>query len=581
MGLRICLVTPFAWSQPHVVNEHVDGVARELRGRGHAVTVLAPSGARATSPPAAARCLRRGDRGDRASAPAVPVSRRSSLGVPVGSRAKRSPRRSPRALRPRPRLRARAAEPLVPGATGHQGAGGRLLPLARAPRLPAAARRSATRLPAGSTPSWPPPSETRAAAAERFPGDYLIVSEGVDLDLFGPGRSERLIVLELAADRDRARARRASSAARARRLATRPAADEAAVGRALRPGSPARTASRELGRSGRFARGCSRSASIFVPVPQGSARRARGRAAGCAVADAARTSPSSPSSPPPPSRAWPRTRVCGRARRRGSHAPPSARASTVVAQRARRSVRQLGSPAPDAARAPRDPLGRPAVDRRRPAHAHLLVARLLDRGRRPARPRGGGRPRRDRGHRPQRLRRRARGRRARARTASCGHPGRGGQDRRPGRGDRALPRATRSRAGCRSPTRSPRSGSRAASSTCRTRSTGMHAIPDAATLHRHLARHRRASRSTTPACCSRPTTTRRSASRASTTSSPAQGRTRTCCRASGPARCACARSAGPEEFLLSLRSAEVLRRPKSLAYLQGLKWVAQAKERVR
>ena len=38
---------------------------------------------------------------------------------------------------------------------------------------------------------------------------------------------------------------------------------------------------------------------------------------------------------------------------------------------------------------------------------------------------------------------------------------------------------------------------------------------------------------------------------------------------------------GPEEFLVSLRTAEVLRRPKSLAYLQGLKWVAQAKERVR
>jgi predicted metal-dependent phosphoesterase TrpH len=38
---------------------------------------------------------------------------------------------------------------------------------------------------------------------------------------------------------------------------------------------------------------------------------------------------------------------------------------------------------------------------------------------------------------------------------------------------------------------------------------------------------------------------------------------------------------GPEEFLVALHSAEVLRRPKSLAYLQGLKWVAQAKERVR
>jgi predicted metal-dependent phosphoesterase TrpH len=38
---------------------------------------------------------------------------------------------------------------------------------------------------------------------------------------------------------------------------------------------------------------------------------------------------------------------------------------------------------------------------------------------------------------------------------------------------------------------------------------------------------------------------------------------------------------GPEEFLLSLRSAQVLRRPRSLVYLQSLKWMAQAKERVR
>jgi hypothetical protein len=37
----------------------------------------------------------------------------------------------------------------------------------------------------------------------------------------------------------------------------------------------------------------------------------------------------------------------------------------------------------------------------------------------------------------------------------------------------------------------------------------------------------------------------------------------------------------PEEFLLSLGSAQVLRRPKSLLYLQSLKWAAQAKERVR
>jgi predicted metal-dependent phosphoesterase TrpH len=34
-----------------------------------------------------------------------------------------------------------------------------------------------------------------------------------------------------------------------------------------------------------------------------------------------------------------------------------------------------------------------------------------------------------------------------------------------------------------------------------------------------------------------------------------------------------------EEFLLSLRSAEIVQRPKPLLYLQGLKWVAQARDR--
>ena len=56
MGLRVCLVTPFAWSQPHDVNEHVAGVAHELRALGHDVTVLAPSNARGRPrSPAAAR----------------------------------------------------------------------------------------------------------------------------------------------------------------------------------------------------------------------------------------------------------------------------------------------------------------------------------------------------------------------------------------------------------------------------------------------------------------------------------------------------------------------------------------------
>ena len=33
--MRICLVTPFSWSVPHEVNDHVAGVAAELRKLGH------------------------------------------------------------------------------------------------------------------------------------------------------------------------------------------------------------------------------------------------------------------------------------------------------------------------------------------------------------------------------------------------------------------------------------------------------------------------------------------------------------------------------------------------------------------
>src|SRR5436189_5676180 len=86
MALRICLVTPFAWSQPHDVNEHVAGVAQELRALGHAVTVLAASN-RAAELAAGQRALRDGvPDGGVALGPAVPISRRSRVGVPVGVR---------------------------------------------------------------------------------------------------------------------------------------------------------------------------------------------------------------------------------------------------------------------------------------------------------------------------------------------------------------------------------------------------------------------------------------------------------------------------------------------------------------
>jgi phosphatidylinositol alpha-mannosyltransferase len=85
--LRICLVTPFAWSRPHEVNEHVDAVARELRGLGHHVTVLAPS-TRAQDLREGRRALQRELLPDVvALGPAMPISRRSRMGVPVGVRA--------------------------------------------------------------------------------------------------------------------------------------------------------------------------------------------------------------------------------------------------------------------------------------------------------------------------------------------------------------------------------------------------------------------------------------------------------------------------------------------------------------
>jgi len=87
VGLRICLVTPFSWSQPHDVNEHVAGVAAELRKLGHTVTVLAPSG-RAAELVAGRRALQEGrDAEVIALGPAVPISRRSRMGVTVGVRA--------------------------------------------------------------------------------------------------------------------------------------------------------------------------------------------------------------------------------------------------------------------------------------------------------------------------------------------------------------------------------------------------------------------------------------------------------------------------------------------------------------
>src|SRR6266571_2494473 len=195
MSLRICLVTPFAWSQPHDVNEHVAGVAAELRNLGHAVTVLAPS-SRARDLAAGRRALLDGADAELvALGPALPISRRSSMGVPVGARANLS-----LALSAGRFDVVHGFEPGLPSLS--------YLALRDAQALAVATFVSPERL------SYPPGKaqrerllgrvdalvatspEAAEAAALRFPGHYRVISPGVDPQLFAPGPKANRLVLE-------------------------------------------------------------------------------------------------------------------------------------------------------------------------------------------------------------------------------------------------------------------------------------------------------------------------------------------------------------------------------------------------
>ena len=195
MGLRVCLVTPFAWSRPHDVNEHVDGLARELRALGHEVTVLAPS-TRAADLVAGRRALLDGVAAEViALGPALPVSRRSRIGVPVGVRANLT-----LALQRGRFDIVHGFEPGLPSLS--------YLALRDSYALGVATFLSAERL--GYPPGKPQRErllsridallatspEAAAAAAERLPGDYRVVFPGVDAELFHPEEKRKRIVLE-------------------------------------------------------------------------------------------------------------------------------------------------------------------------------------------------------------------------------------------------------------------------------------------------------------------------------------------------------------------------------------------------
>ena len=278
MALSVALVTPFAWSQPHEVNEHVDGLARALRARGHRVSVLAPSN-RARELAAGRRALARGTMEDFvAIGPALP-----RIGVPVGVQANLAV-----ALADGRFDVVHGFEPALPSIS--------YLALRDASALTVATFLSPERL------AYPPARSRRErllgrldallatsrevadAARQRFPGAYELVPMGVDLALFEPAEKKQVVVLEWR------QAERPLLRALARELAeqpgwelvllrTRPLGTRPVLPRILRGRVRVRTAL-----DGRARAELLRSAAVFVPAFDGAERvLAEARAAGAAV----------------------------------------------------------------------------------------------------------------------------------------------------------------------------------------------------------------------------------------------------------------------------------------------------------
>jgi predicted metal-dependent phosphoesterase TrpH len=287
VGLRICFVTPFSWSQPNDVNEHVRGAADALRRRGHTVTVVAPS-SRASDLLEGRRALQRGVIGEVvAIGAAVPTSLTERVALPMGVRANLA-----QTLRIGDFDVVHGFEPGLPS-------------LSAAALLEAETTTTATFF-ATERIAVPPRKNQRAKflarvdallgtsdeaiarASERFPGDYQLIPLGVDTGAFAPAAKQRLIVVELAPGQS------AIAKAVLRLLPTLPGWDVLLIRTApltRRPTIPA--AVRDHARTRSLVKPDARrttlaEASIFVPAPGGSARLLlEAEASACAIADPA------------------------------------------------------------------------------------------------------------------------------------------------------------------------------------------------------------------------------------------------------------------------------------------------------
>jgi len=573
--LRIALVTPFSWSQPHDVNDHVAGAAAALRARGHHVTVIAPSNRRAELV-AGRRALAQGIAPEvLAIAPAVPVSRRSQVAVTMGTRA---------SLRLALDLGFDIVHGFEPGLASIS-----RLALAEAETLTVASFLSPER---AASPATRPrrdrlrirvdallaTSDDAAAAAEaRLPGDYRVIPAGVDVELFRPGRKERMIGVQLEAGarplvRAAIRALDELPGWEVTGLHTKPLSFRPAVPTRLRGRVHVRSVRRQAARAELLS-----AVAVFVPVTGGHTRlRLEAAAAGCAIVD------------PPGTDAQPElvTAAVARLGERDEHRAregEQARAGATL-----QSFEALADQLEDVysalrgkRRARRD--ADPLADRDwivADLHMHtswshdcsIDVPDLLEHS----------------------------SRIGLGAIAVTDHNVFGGARRavelaRGGDlivipGEEIKTDTQGEVIGLFLHEEIPR-GMPFPDTLAAIREQGgvvylphpfdrLHAIPDPATLHRHLDEidvfevfNARLLREVFNDEAARFARKYRLLEGAGSDAHVLQG--------VGTGALRLRRFEGPEEFLLALRTAEVLRRPKSLAYLQGLKWVAQVKERVR
>ena len=285
MTLRVCLVTPHAWSVPHETNEHVAGLADGLRDRGNDVVVLAPS-SRSADLVAGRRALQTGRlEGVVACCPTMPLSARSAVRIPVGLRATAAT-----ALR---RGGFDVVHGFDPGVAG----------LSYAALLEAGSTTAATfvdpdrlgfpprrtqrdRLLARIDTLLATSEEIARRAALRFTGAYSIVPPGVDQALFAPAPKARLVLIESTAGgrpviRAALRALRGADGWEAILLRTLRMAARPSIPLALRDRVHVRTAPRAEARTQLL-----REAAIVIPSLDGLARlRDEAAAAGCAIVD--------------------------------------------------------------------------------------------------------------------------------------------------------------------------------------------------------------------------------------------------------------------------------------------------------